>query len=518
MLSQVDGYVAILPAVLGQGSRCDEQSTQKILGFSHAGRSNGAEDQRLGRQCCPSKLKPPSVALQNLNRQVTYEDIGLQGRKKVDEFNPIKPIASILIPVFNKPDELMSMLDSYSSQDVSGLISEVIIIDDASTDNRVENVIKSFKVRCTTKVITMRNATNQGFARSVNMAFKESKGDILVVCNSDIVLKENSLVNLLARFNDKMLGAAGCLHLRYGDKSLDHTGVVVSRDAKIVHNKTIALNSGDWAFSGALFAVRGVVFKSLGGFDEQFVNGGEDVDLCIRIRKYGFKIAVVKECVIEHHVGASRGVNVARDEANSFALYKKWEEDIRASCEMSWKREFHYISQIESIMGYRVELIDDINSVVSFLSKNYVAREMDRWHRMFCGQEMTIELLYYKNNSTKNVHTIDLAFESSEAICNFYVCGICKTKNIYVDLLFDRMTKNSFFTSVSNYNFGVINPISNGGRYHEAVIKIYGERDDFEISHLVINDTIINPPQKIRKCSSFLVKILFCKFLRKHSE
>ncbi|MEB8537195.1 glycosyltransferase family 2 protein, partial [Acidithiobacillus ferriphilus] len=309
-------------------------------------------------------------------------------------FNPIKQGASILIPVFNRSDELMCMLDSYTSQDVSDLICEIIIIDDASTDGCVESVIKSFVDSCQTKVITMSNAINQGFARSVNTASRASKGDVLVVCNSDIVFKKNALANLLARFDDKILGAAGCLHLRYSDKSLDHAGVVVSREAKIIHDKTMTLDSGDWAFSGALFAVRGALFKSLGGFDEQFINGGEDVDLCIRIRKSGFKIDVVKECIIEHHVGASRGVNVARDEVNSFSLYKKWKEDIRASCEISWKRELHCISQIESVMGFGIENKGDLNSVVSFLSKNYVEREMDRWRRMFDGQTAAINLLY----------------------------------------------------------------------------------------------------------------------------
>ncbi|MEB8535420.1 hypothetical protein, partial [Acidithiobacillus ferriphilus] len=110
-----------------------------------------------------------------------------------------------------------------------------------------------------------------------------------------------------------------------------------------------------------------------------------------------------------------------------------------------------------------------------------------------------------------------LAFESLEAIFNFYICGICKTNNIHVELLFDGLTKKSFFSSASNFNFGVINPISIEGRNHEALITVYGERCDFEISHIVVNDIIVYPPQKIRKTSPLFVKILSGKLRRKQS-
>ena len=409
------------------------------------------------------------------------------------------------------------MLDSYFSQDTSGLIDEIIIIDDASTDSRIELVIIDFMVSCTTKVVTMRNKTNKGFATSVNTASSSAKGDIFIVCNSDIIFKEMALAKLLATFDNKMVGAAGCVHLRYDDKSVDHAGVVVSRDGKVIHNKSVTLDLSVWAFSGALFAVRARIFRSLEGFDEQFVNGGEDIDLCIRIRKSGFILDVVNDCIIEHHVGASRGINVSRDEANSFLLYQKWEEDIRKSCATSWANEFQCVSQIENVMGFCLENYRDFNSVVSFLSRNYVAREIDRWRRMFCGHKMAVKLLYYNKNSTKNMHTIDLGFESSETIFNFYVCGICKAGKINVYLLFDGLTAKNFHSTVNNFNFGVVNPISIEGGRHIAEIKICGERYDFKVTHIVVNDIVVFPPRRIHNLYSFLFKLLFYKFRRRKS-
>lgn len=69
------------------------------------------------------------------------------------------------------------------------------------------------------------------------------------------------------------------------------------------------------------------LFLHLGGFDEGFVNGGEDIDLCFRASAKGRRHAVALRSVILHHVSASPG-RKRRDEANSRRLTLRWREEL----------------------------------------------------------------------------------------------------------------------------------------------------------------------------------------------
>jgi GT2 family glycosyltransferase len=70
------------------------------------------------------------------------------------------------------------------------------------------------------------------------------------------------------------------------------------------------------------------VFLEIGEFDERFVNGCEDVDLCLRMSEAGLAHYVVHDSVVEHVKGASEGRKLKNDE-NSRILNEKWGERIR---------------------------------------------------------------------------------------------------------------------------------------------------------------------------------------------
>ncbi len=59
--------------------------------------------------------------------------------------------------------------------------------------------------------------------------------------------------------------------------------------------------------TGACMMIRRELFGTLGGFDSKYVNGVEDVDLCLRVRDRGFRVRYVPEAVLEHHEGTSEG-------------------------------------------------------------------------------------------------------------------------------------------------------------------------------------------------------------------
>lgn len=79
--------------------------------------------------------------------------------------------------------------------------------------------------------------------------------------------------------------------------------------------------------TGACMLVSRELWESLGGFDEGYRNGCEDVDLCLRARASGRVNAVALRSRVVHHVSAAPG-RKARDEANTYRLALRWRETL----------------------------------------------------------------------------------------------------------------------------------------------------------------------------------------------
>jgi GT2 family glycosyltransferase len=76
----------------------------------------------------------------------------------------------------------------------------------------------------------------------------------------------------------------------------------------------------------------------MGGFDEQFVNGCEDIDLCFKLRAAGKAIYVANTSRIRHHVSLSRDVNTLHNERNSRHLFGRWRKVIKQELAAQWAR------------------------------------------------------------------------------------------------------------------------------------------------------------------------------------
>jgi GT2 family glycosyltransferase len=84
------------------------------------------------------------------------------------------------------------------------------------------------------------------------------------------------------------------------------------------------------------------LWEQLGGFDEAFVNGGEDIDLCFRTEAAGRINVVTLRSVVRHHVSSSPG-RKRRDEENSYRLARKWQRELIAAADdgtRAWCRNY----------------------------------------------------------------------------------------------------------------------------------------------------------------------------------
>lgn len=262
---------------------------------------------------------------------------------------PSRPLGvgsvSFIIPLYNCLALTQAMLTSLRATIPVGLSHEIILIDDGSTDGT--RAWLATLEDPTLRVI--QNDRNLGFAKTNNRGASTAHGEILVLLNNDLVLRPHWLEPMLGAHRQlgARAGLVGNVQLDVRSGAVDHVGISFDRKAKPEHDRTpptrLAKLFGPVrpvpAVTAACVLISGTLWRTLGGFDEHYLNGGEDVDLCFRARAAGYTNAVALRSVVLHHVSASAGRKL-RDEANSERLARRWRLEFIHCAARGWCRDF----------------------------------------------------------------------------------------------------------------------------------------------------------------------------------
>ncbi len=201
---------------------------------------------------------------------------------------------SVIIPVYNRPDEVRELLESLAVQTYSNF--EVIIVEDGSTET-CEDAVKSFRQLLDIDYISKENS-GQGFSR--NEGFKQAKGDYYVIFDSDCIIPNNYFEIVNKYLNKHGLDA-------YGGPDKAHPSFTPLQKA-ISYSMTSPLTTGGIRgrkFHAGNFHPRSFnmgisreVFEKTGGF--KITRLGEDIEFSIRIKKSGFKTGLIPEAFVYH--------------------------------------------------------------------------------------------------------------------------------------------------------------------------------------------------------------------------
>lgn len=182
--------------------------------------------------------------------------------------------------------------------------TEIIIVDDGSTDKSIE-LISKLKLKISNlKLIT--NEKNLGFSSTVNKGVKEARGEIVILLNTDVFPEENFLEPLLAHFKDERVFAVGCM-----DKSIEKDKIVLRgrglgkwEKGFLVHKRGEVDKTDTLWVSGGSGAFRKSIWEKLGGLNELYNPFyWEDIDLSYRALKSGYKILFEPKSVVIHEHG-----------------------------------------------------------------------------------------------------------------------------------------------------------------------------------------------------------------------
>jgi GT2 family glycosyltransferase/glycosyltransferase involved in cell wall biosynthesis len=224
-----------------------------------------------------------------------------------------RPPVSVVIPIHNAAPHLRRCLESVRRN--SRGLHELILIDDASTDPKIQEILEPLRGRPGVRVL--RNEENLGFSGTVNRGFDLAEGDV-VVLNSDTEVTPGWLRNLsFAAYSNEVVGTvtplsdnAGAFSApRIGERNpiplnlpLDGVGRLVTRGSDRVY-PAVPIGGGYCLY------VRRELLEEAGGMDaERFPAGyGAENDLCMRAGRMGWRHVVDDATIIFHARQASFG-------------------------------------------------------------------------------------------------------------------------------------------------------------------------------------------------------------------
>jgi len=229
---------------------------------------------------------------------------------------------SVVIVNYNVRDLADNCISSVYTANNNEYKIEIFFVDNNSIDGSSDHIEKKYP-----EVKVIRNSRNIGFSKANNIALRQCKGKYILILNPDTLLEENTFSKLIKFCESHKHTGAVTSRLILGNGKLDSAckrsfpvpSVAIPRilglsslfpKSKLFgkYNLTYLDENKTWevdAICGAFMFIPKAVLDDAGLFDEDYFMYGEDIDLCYRIKKCGYKIFYFPEVTTIHFKGES---------------------------------------------------------------------------------------------------------------------------------------------------------------------------------------------------------------------
>lgn len=202
---------------------------------------------------------------------------------------------SFIIPVYNRPDEIQELLESFLHMD-GHENCEIVIIEDGST-KPCQDVLSAFSSRLN---ISYYMKTNSGPGDSRNYGMRKAKGNYFIVLDSDVLLPKNYFQRVRSFLKKSFVhcfGGPDAAHSSFSNlqKAINFAMTSFITTGGIRGAKRQLQNFQPRSFNMGLSKQ---AFEVSGGFGR--IHPGEDPDLALRLNKLGFKTALIEDAYVYH--------------------------------------------------------------------------------------------------------------------------------------------------------------------------------------------------------------------------
>ncbi len=200
-----------------------------------------------------------------------------------------QPVISVVIPVFNGAGTIGHTVECVLRQSLKPF--EVIVVDDGSTDD-TQDIVRSFGNR-----VVYLPKDNGGPASARNMGVNLASGDFVAFTDSDCLPDTDWLFNLMRLFDAPRVGGVGGRVKSVGDNLTgEYVDLVRLLDPEPDQRGEIPY----LITANACFRREALISASM--FDERFRKpGGEEAELCFRIKEHGYHFKFAPDAVVHHH-------------------------------------------------------------------------------------------------------------------------------------------------------------------------------------------------------------------------
>lgn len=210
-------------------------------------------------------------------------------------FTPMEYEFSIIIPVYNRPNEIDELLQScLSVHDID--CCEIVIIEDGS-DVNCKSVIEGYKANLH---ISYYFKTNSGPGDSRNFGMKNAKAEYFIILDSDVLLPEDYILNIKKNLKEEYVdcfGGPDRAHQNFSavQKAINYAMTSFWTTGGVRGNKHHRKGFQPRSFNMGLSKM---AFLKSGGFSN--IHPGEDPDLSLRLNTMGFQTTLFADCFVYH--------------------------------------------------------------------------------------------------------------------------------------------------------------------------------------------------------------------------
>lgn len=251
-------------------------------------------------------------------------------KSQISTSNLIKLSKIFIVTVnWNNYEDTIDLLDSIKKLKERSYQIQTTIVDNGSTNNSVEILLKSYP-----NIKIIKSKVNLGFAGGFNLGLVDAKrngADYILIINNDTIIQDTDFLNKLIRVFEKYPNTGLVAPKIYFQEGFEYHkerycrskkgkviwyagGIIDWKNILFKHNGVDEIDNGQYDdiketpfCTGCAILIKGDVLKKVGLFDEEYFAYLEDVDLNIRTKRAGYNLMYTGTTSISHKTSRSSG-------------------------------------------------------------------------------------------------------------------------------------------------------------------------------------------------------------------